>query len=90
MEQITSSVTLNATNAAHASQLAVSASQQAVKGGNMMVEATAAMELMVTSSQKITNIINVIEGISFQTNILALNAAVEAAIAGEQGRVLPW
>ncbi|MGJ7524053.1 methyl-accepting chemotaxis protein, partial [Variovorax sp. LT1P1] len=86
MEQLTSTVKLNADNAREANQLAVSASQVAVRGGATVNEVVETMGLINTSSKKIVDIIGVIEGIAFQTNILALNAAVEAARAGEQGR----
>jgi len=86
MEELTSIVKQNADNARQASTLAVSASEIAVQGGAVVQDVVATMGEISDSSRKITDIIAVIEGIAFQTNILALNAAVEAARAGEQGR----
>ncbi|MFL9923940.1 methyl-accepting chemotaxis protein [Herbaspirillum lusitanum] len=86
MEQLTATVKQNADNAAQANQLAVSASGIAVKGGAVVGQVVETMGAIESSSRKIVDIISVIDGIAFQTNILALNAAVEAARAGEQGR----
>lgn len=86
MEQLTSTVKQNAENARHANQLAAGASQIAVRGGEVVGNVVGTMEAITESSRKIADIISVIDGIAFQTNILALNAAVEAARAGEQGR----
>jgi methyl-accepting chemotaxis protein len=86
MEELTSTVKQNAENAKQANQLAANASDIAIKGGQAVDEVVHTMALINTSSKKIVDIISVIEGIAFQTNILALNAAVEAARAGEQGR----
>ena len=86
MEQLTSTVKQNADNAKQANQLAASASEVAVKGGAVVSEVVGTMSSINESSKKIVDIIGVIDGIAFQTNILALNAAVEAARAGEQGR----
>jgi methyl-accepting chemotaxis protein len=86
MEELTSTVRQNADNARQANQLVVSATQVAVKGGTVVQEVVATMGSIKDSSKKIVDIISVIDGIAFQTNILALNAAVEAARAGEQGR----
>ncbi|WP_454774546.1 methyl-accepting chemotaxis protein [Janthinobacterium tructae] len=86
MEELTSTVKQNADNARQANQLAASAAQVAVKGGEVVAQVVGTMESINTSSNKIVDIISVIDGIAFQTNILALNAAVEAARAGEQGR----
>ena len=86
MEELTSTVKQNADNARQANQLAVSASEVAVKGGGVVSQVVDTMGAINTSSKKIVDIIGVIDGIAFQTNILALNAAVEAARAGEQGR----
>jgi len=86
MEQLTSTVKQNADNARQASQLAVSASEVAVAGGTVVSKVVETMGSIDNSSRKIVDIISVIDGIAFQTNILALNAAVEAARAGEQGR----
>ena len=86
MEELASTVKQNAENAKQANQLATSASIVAVKGGNVVNEVVVTMAAITESSRKIENIISVIDGIAFQTNILALNAAVEAARAGEQGR----
>ena len=86
MEELTSTVKQNADNARQANQLAVSASNVAVKGGAVVAQVVGTMGAINTSSRKIVDIIGVIDGIAFQTNILALNAAVEAARAGEQGR----
>jgi len=86
MEELTSTVRQNADNARQASQLAVSACDVAAKGGKVVEQVVATMASISASSRKITDIIGVIDGIAFQTNILALNAAVEAARAGEQGR----
>src|ERR1700712_5158293 len=86
MEQLTSTVKQNADNARQANQLAVSASAVAVKGGSVVSQVVDPMASINASSRKIVDIIGVIDGIAFQTNILALNAAVEAARAGEQGR----
>ncbi|HCY64380.1 MAG TPA: methyl-accepting chemotaxis protein [Oxalobacteraceae bacterium] len=86
MEELTSTVKQNADNASQANSLAAFASDVASKGGNVIAEVINTMETINHSSQKITDIIGVIDGIAFQTNILALNAAVEAARAGEQGR----
>jgi methyl-accepting chemotaxis protein len=86
MEELTSTVKQNADNARQANQLAASASEVALKGGTVVSEVVATMGLINASSRKIVDIISVIDGIAFQTNILALNAAVEAARAGEQGR----
>ncbi len=86
MEELTSTVKQNAENARQAKQLANNASDIAVKGGQAVSEVVETMASISTSSKKIVDIIGVIEGIAFQTNILALNAAVEAARAGEQGR----
>jgi methyl-accepting chemotaxis protein len=86
MEELTSTVKQNAENAKQANQLAANASDIAVKGGLAVGEVVQTMASISTSSKKIVDIISVIEGIAFQTNILALNAAVEAARAGEQGR----
>jgi methyl-accepting chemotaxis protein len=86
MEQLTSTVRQNADNARQANQLAENAASVALGGGRMVSEAVATMALIKGSSHQISDIIGVIDGIAFQTNILALNAAVEAARAGEQGR----
>lgn len=86
MVELTSTVKQNADNAQQANQLAMSASSIAIKGGAVVSEVVATMGTINASSQKIVDIISVIDGIAFQTNILALNAAVEAARAGEQGR----
>ena len=86
MEELTSTVKHNADNARQANQLAASAAQVAVKGGVVVSEVVGTMDSINASSRKIVDIIAVIDGIAFQTNILALNAAVEAARAGEQGR----
>jgi len=86
MEELTSTVRQNADSAKQANQLAANASDVAVKGGKVVGEVVDTMASISASSRKIMDIIGVIEGIAFQTNILALNAAVEAARAGEQGR----
>ncbi|WP_317202210.1 methyl-accepting chemotaxis protein [Janthinobacterium sp.] len=86
MEELTSTVRQNADNARQAKQLALDASAIAGKGGAVVGRVVATMESINASSRKIVDIIGVIDGIAFQTNILALNAAVEAARAGEQGR----
>jgi methyl-accepting chemotaxis protein-1 (serine sensor receptor) len=86
MEQMNSTVKTNADTAQQASQLAATASESAARGGDVVNNVVATMEEITASSRKIADIIGVIDGIAFQTNILALNAAVEAARAGEQGR----
>jgi methyl-accepting chemotaxis protein len=86
MEQLTATVVQNTETARQATQLAASASTVAGEGGTMVGEVVRTMEDISASSKKIVDIIGVIDGIAFQTNILALNAAVEAARAGEQGR----
>jgi methyl-accepting chemotaxis protein len=86
MEQLTGTVKSAADNAGMAHQLASSASQVAQQGGSVVTEVVSTMQDINASSKKISDIIGVIDGIAFQTNILALNAAVEAARAGEQGR----
>ena len=86
IEELTSTVKQNASNAQQANTLARSASDVSEQGGEVMRQVTETMASITTSSKKIVDIISVIDGIAFQTNILALNAAVEAARAGEQGR----
>ncbi|WP_416399072.1 methyl-accepting chemotaxis protein [Allohahella sp. A8] len=86
MEELTSTVRQNADNAKQANVLAQGASEVAVKGGQVVSQVVDTMATINESSKKIVDIISVIDGIAFQTNILALNAAVEAARAGEQGR----
>jgi methyl-accepting chemotaxis protein-2 (aspartate sensor receptor) len=86
MEELSSTVRQNADNARQANQLAQSASAVAIKGGDVVSQVVDTMKGINDSSRKIADIISVIDGIAFQTNILALNAAVEAARAGEQGR----
>jgi len=86
MEELTSTVKQNAENAKQANQLAIGASEVAVKGGEVVGQVVTTMASINDASKKIADIISVIDGIAFQTNILALNAAVEAARAGEQGR----
>ncbi|WP_370452192.1 methyl-accepting chemotaxis protein [Dechloromonas sp. CZR5] len=86
MEQLTGTVKQNADNARQANELAGTAQQVAVKGGEVVSQVVDTMSAIHQSSSKIADIIGVIDGIAFQTNILALNAAVEAARAGEQGR----
>ena len=86
MEQLSATVKLNADNAKQANQLALGASIVAIKGGEVVSQVVTTMKGINDSSKKIADIISVIDGIAFQTNILALNAAVEAARAGEQGR----
>ena len=86
LEQLTAAVKHNANNAREASALSVSASEVAARGGRVVNDVVATMRGISDSSKKIADIISVIDGIAFQTNILALNAAVEAARAGEQGR----
>ena len=86
MEELSSTVKQNADNARQANQLAQSASKVAVQGGEVVAQVVDTMKGINDSSKKIADIISVIDGIAFQTNILALNAAVEAARAGEQGR----
>jgi methyl-accepting chemotaxis protein len=86
MEELTSTVQANSQNAKHANQLAVGATDIAAKGVKVVGEVVSTMEGINESSRKVVDIISVIDGIAFQTNILALNAAVEAARAGEQGR----
>ncbi|MBB1076966.1 HAMP domain-containing protein [Rhodoferax sp. 4810] len=86
MEELSSTVKQNADNARQANQLAVTASQVAAQGGAVVAEVVDTMRGINEASRKISDIISVIDGIAFQTNILALNAAVEAARAGEQGR----
>jgi len=86
LEQLTSTVKFNAENARQANELAITASEIASRGGAVVSEVVNTMGSINESSRKIVDIISVIDGIAFQTNILALNAAVEAARAGEQGR----
>jgi methyl-accepting chemotaxis protein len=86
MEELTSTVQANAENARQANQLVVSAASHANEGGQVVSQVVETMGSIKESSSKIVDIIGVIDGIAFQTNILALNAAVEAARAGEQGR----
>lgn len=86
MEQLTTTVRQNTDNSINANQLAKTASDITAKGGSMMKDVVSTMSMISESSNKIADIISVIDGIAFQTNILALNAAVEAARAGEQGR----
>jgi methyl-accepting chemotaxis protein len=86
MGQLTGTVRQNAENARQANQLAAGASDVAVRGGDVVGQVVTTMSSINESSKKIEDIISVIDGIAFQTNILALNAAVEAARAGEQGR----
>jgi len=86
LEELTSTVAQNAEHTRQASTLASSASEIAVKGGNIVDQVVVTMGMITESSKKIVDIISVIEGIAYQTNLLALNAAVEAARAGEQGR----
>src|SRR5207245_4990265 len=86
MEQLTGTVKQSADSALQANQLAASAAEVAARGGMVVSRVVATMDDINASSKKISDIIGVIDGIAFQTNILALNAAVEAARAGEQGR----
>ena len=86
MEELTSTVSQNAQNATQANELVQRASAVAQQGGMVVSQVVSTMETINASSRKIVDIISVIDGIAFQTNILALNAAVEAARAGEQGR----
>ena len=86
MKELTNTVKLNADNAREANQLALSASEVARHGGTVVAQVVDTMSSITASAKKIEDIISVIDGIAFQTNILALNAAVEAARAGEQGR----
>ncbi|WP_311196593.1 methyl-accepting chemotaxis protein [Rugamonas fusca] len=86
LEQLASTVHQNAESARQANTLAASASDVAVRGGTVVAQVVETMESINASGREITNIIGIIDGIAFQTNILALNAAVEAARAGEQGR----
>ena len=86
MEELTGTVQQSAASAGQANQLAVSAASVAQRGGEVVAQVVQTMDEINTSSRKIADIIGVIDGIAFQTNILALNAAVEAARAGEQGR----
>ena len=86
MEQLGATIRHNADSASQANQLAVGASRVAAQGGEVVSQVVRTMHDINASSQKIADIIGVIDGIAFQTNILALNAAVEAARAGEQGR----
>jgi methyl-accepting chemotaxis protein len=86
MEQLTGTVKQSADSARQANQLAASAAEVAARGGNVVSQVVSTMNEINASSKKISDIIGVIDGIAFQTNILALNAAVEAARAGEQGR----
>ena len=86
MEQLTGTVKQSADSARQANQLAASAAEVAARGGNVVSQVVSTMTEINASSKKISDIIGVIDGIAFQTNILALNAAVEAARAGEQGR----
>ena len=86
IEDLTATVRQNAESAKRANQLAISASAHATTGGNVVGQVVDTMESIKESSHRIADIIGVIDGIAFQTNILALNAAVEAAHAGEQGR----
>ncbi|KAB8057500.1 PAS domain-containing protein [Janthinobacterium sp. FT14W] len=86
IEEFSSTVKQNADNSVQANELAVAASKVAVQGGEIVSDVITTMDEINTSSKKIVDIIGLIEGIAFQTNILALNAAVEAARAGEQGR----
>ena len=86
MEELSSTVRQNADNARQANQLAMDASNVAIRGGEVVAEVVETMKGINESSRRISDIISVIDGIAFQTNILALNAAVEAARAGEQGR----
>ena len=86
MQELAGTVKQNFDSGKHANELAESASQVAIKGGSVVAQVVHTMEAINASSRKIADIIGVIDGIAFQTNILALNAAVEAARAGEQGR----
>ena len=86
MEELASTVKQNAENAREANQLALKASEVAARGGNAVSAVVDTMQEISGSSRRISEIVSVIDGIAFQTNILALNAVVEAARAGEQGK----